>query len=197
MTDTKSPKNPTPRAALLGLALFVCAVLLLVGALTRGWLHAELTERDREVLGRDVATVDLGLIGVELCRPNGECVSDWYNADQFREDRGLRVGSRVAFAGALLSVFLCVVGGALLVTGRGARMPRTATALALGAAGLCAAYVHGAGTSKENPLTAEYGWTFHAGFSFYVTMVAIVGAIVVVLLVPGSLAPASPPASRT
>lgn len=181
-----SPPQPSqPAHANLSAAiLLACAILLTMAALSRSWLHADLSDIDRETIGRDVGGVDLGLVGIELCRPNNECVGDFWNEGQFTGNATLRAATRATFVAALLAAALCCAASLLLLAGRAAKVPRAAVGFALVVAFLGATYYRGAGTSKDNPIVAEYGWEFHTGWPFWLTIVATVAGGAALLALP-------------
>ena len=169
---------------LRGAALIACAIALVIAVCSTGWLRTTLTDTDRQLVGRDLASIDLGLLGADVCASSGPCFGDWYDPRHLAGNGGLRGTTRAVFAGGLLSALLCLVGGGLILTGRGVRVPRVACAVALVATGIGITYVRGEGISRDNPVTAYFGWEFHAGFALYLAAVAVAVAFFVVATLP-------------
>ena len=169
-----------------GATLIACAIALVVAVCSTGWLRTTLTDVDRQLVGRDLASIDLGLLGADVCASSGDCFGDWYDPHHLDGHRGLRGTTRAVFAGGLMAALLCLVGGGLILTGRGARVPRVACAVALVATAIGITYVQGAGTTRENPVTAYFGWEFHAGFALYLAAVAVTVALFLVATLPAA-----------
>lgn len=167
-----------------GATLIACAIALVVAVFSTAWLRTTVTDLDRQIIQRDLSSVDLGLLGADVCPSSGPCFGDWYDPHHLDGHRGLRGTTRAVFAGGLMAAVLCLAAGALVLTGRVARVPRVACAVALVATGIGITYVQGAGTARENPVTAYFGWEFHAGFALYLAAAAATVALFVVASLP-------------
>ena len=181
----ESPTRPQRRSEVVrAIVLVLCVGLMATSLVTRRWLVHSSRLEDLRPWDKDVATMDIGLTGLSICQHAGPCHGYRFESDHLKEQLSLRVASLATFAVGIFAALLAVVAAGLVFSGRSRRVPRTALAVALLVTGLAAVVFHGYGTSRENFITAWYGFEFRAGLSFYAMMLGLAGAMVATATLP-------------
>jgi hypothetical protein len=157
--QTQTPPAGNP-ALVGGILMLVCAALILFGTVSRRWM----------TLGGGDNKVHIGLVGYEICDDDHGCQGKVF------DPRSENAKGVIAFTGGIASVALTILAGALALGRNARKIPLIALYIVLGVT-LAAMLFYvvksvadGRGLIKFSP-----------GFSFFLAVLGVVGALVVSL----------------
>lgn len=116
-----APAISPARAKNLAIGMFVCAVVILLGVVTKQWFVAPHGEGS------------IGLMGIEVCEGGGPCHTvAWSEAGRIGKD--ISIFGWLGFLGGLAAVGVTIAMGVLTLQGKAARIPQRPFQIVLGVA---------------------------------------------------------------
>lgn len=170
------PSAPAPYAAptsnpaqLGGILLLVCAGLILIGTVTRGWF----------TMSRGNNSSSVGLIGYKFCY-DGECKGKIFEPDMSKgADADVTAARYLAFLGGLGAVVVAGLGGAMALGRKPDKVPLLAIYIVCGIAAFFGLYFIGRALSEVRGSGGPGpGWSFCVAFIGHIGAAVIAGVMI-------------------